>query len=172
MDFNAILNWIIVNSPFIIMLIVLVVLAVRGYKVGLVAEICNLVSALIASIAILLLAIAIKGVFDQEKIQLVVAIVLIVLLAIVFNLLSLFFGTLKLVSNIPVLNLINKTCGIIIAVAETVVILWAVYCVVDIVDGGIMGTWINNCIEVNPLMATLKDKNLLASLINFISSKF
>lgn len=170
-NFGEVIDWIILNSPFICALVVLIRLSVRGYKEGFVAELCNFISAIIASIAILLLAIAIKGVFDQEKLRFVVAIILIILLAIIHKLVDLIFDSLKLVSKIPGVNFINRMCGVLMAVCETIVIVWAVYCVVIIVDGGLFGRWILNCVKANPLMRTIYEYNYLYKLVYLISDK-
>ena len=171
MSFDSVINWFTTNIPFIIVLIVFVIFLVRALKNGFVKELCEFVSAIIASIAILLLAFAIHGVFDKDKIQFVVAVVLIVLLGIIYKLLSLFFTSLKLVSKIPVVKVLDKILGVVMAVLEIVVLLWAVYCLIIIVNGGALGRWIIDCVKVNPVMRFVYEYNYMYQIVASISSK-
>ena len=126
MDFNGILDWLTINAPFVCVLILFVIIFFRAIKNGFVMELCEFISAVIASVAILLLAFAVHGIFDKDRIQFVVAIVLIILLGIVYKLLSLFFTSIKLIAKLPVIKVLDKILGIVMAVAETVIIVWAI----------------------------------------------
>lgn len=171
MEVNGVINWLLVNSPFLVAMVILICLSVRGFKNGFVKELCEFISAIIGSVAILLLAVAIHGAFDQERIQFVVAIVLMILLGIVCKLLGLFFTTLKFIAKVPVVSALNKVAGIFMAILETVVVVWAVYCVVILVGGGSFGTLILNCVRENPLMKFLYEYNFLYKLVSIVSGK-
>lgn len=171
MDFNAILDWVKINLPFIIFVVLFLIFAVRAFKNGFVEELCAVISAIIASIAILLLAVAVCGVFDKERIQFVVAIVLIILLGIVYKLLSYFFTSLKLIAKLPVVNVLDQILGMLMALAEVVVLVWAVYCVVIILGGGSFGTWILRCVNANPLMHFMYRYNYLYGIVSNLFDK-
>ena len=160
-NFNTIIEWIMTNLPFLIACVFFLLFLIRAVKRGFAEEFCAFVSAVIASIAILLLAFAIKEVFDKDTIQLVVAILLILLLAILYKLLSLALTSIKLISKMPVIKVLDKLLGIVVAVGEIVVILWAVYCVIMIVGGGTFGKWVMRCVENNPVMKFVYEYNYL-----------
>lgn len=171
MNFDAILDWAIINLPFIITIVLFLIFAVRAFKNGFIEELCAVISAIIASVAILLLAVAVHGVFDKERIQFVVAIVLIILLGIVYKLLSYFFTSIKAISKLPVISVLDQILGMLMAVAETVVIVWAIYCVVIILGGGSFGTWILRCVNANPLMKLMYQYNYLYGVVTNLSDK-
>ncbi len=172
MDFNAILNWIIINIPFLLAVALLICFAVRAWKEGFVSELFAFISALIASVAILLLALAVHSVFDNERIALVVAIVLLILLGIFHRLINLLFDPIQLVAKLPVVKVLDKILGIAMALFETAVIIWTVYSIIIIVDAGILGDIIVDCVKNNPLMGYLYEHNPLYILVDYVSKQF
>ncbi len=171
MSGGTVVDWIMVNLPFIIFLILFVIFAFRAVKAGFVKELCEFISAIIASVAIILLAYAIYGVFDKEKIQFAVAVILIVLLGIVYKLLSLCFTSLKLIAKLPVIKVLDKILGVLMAVLEIVVLIWAVYSLIIIIKGGALGKWIIECARQNPIMRFLYERNYMYILISKIGDK-
>ena len=171
MSGGTVINWIMVNLPFIIFLILFVIFAFRAVKAGFVKELCEFISAIIASIAIIRLAYAIYEVFDKEKIQFAVVVILIVLLGIVYKLLSLCFTSLKLIAKLPVVKVLDKILGVVMALLEIVVLIWAVYSLIIIVKGGALGRWIIECAKQNPIMRFLYERNYLFILIRNIGDK-
>ena len=171
MNSNTFLNWIIVNIPFLCAILILIISIVGAVKNGFVKSIFNLISAILSSIVILLLAFAVHGAFDKDRIKFVVAIVLIVLLGIVYKLLSLFFTSLKFVSKLPIVKSLDKVLGVLFAVCITVIIVWAVYCVVIILGGGSLGPWILRCVKANPVMKFLYQYNYMYKIVYNLSDK-
>lgn len=168
---EAVLSWIIINTPFLLAVVLLIFICARAVKEGFISELFSFISALIASVAILLLAMAVHGVFTDKKIALVIAIVLLILLAIFRSLINLLFGSLKLVAKLPGVSIANKLLGIAMAVVETVLIIWAIYCIIIIVDAGILGDWIRRCVSQNPLLKMLYEYNYLYKIVASLSDK-
>lgn len=171
MNTSSIIDWILLNLPFLIAMILFIIFCIRSIKDGFVNELFSFICAIIAAIAIALLAVAVHGVFDNQRIQFVVAIVLLILLGIIQKMLNLLFSPIKLAAKLPIVKILDKVAGIVMAAFETIIIVWVVYCVVIIVGAGSMGTWILNCVKANPLMKVLYEYNYLYSIVSSISSK-
>lgn len=171
MTVNSAVDWILLNLPFLIAMAFFILFCVRAIKDGFVNELFSFICAIIATFAIALLAIAVHGVFDNQRIQFVIAIVLLILLGIIKKMLNLLFSPIKLAAKLPIVKIIDKVVGIVMAALEAILLVWAVYCVVIIVGAGSMGDWILRCVRANPLMKALYEYNYLYSLVSSVSSK-
>ena len=167
----VVLDWIMVNVPFILTVVLLICFCYRAVKEGFVAELFGFVSAIIAAVAILLLALIVHGVFDSERIEVFVAIILILLLLIIHRMVVLLFEPLKLVVKLPVLKVVDSIAGIAVAILETILIVWAIYCVVIIVGVDPVLDGIKRCTAVTPVMKVLYDYNYLYALVYKIFGK-
>jgi len=161
---------IITQIPFIVVLLVLVIKVVLSVKKGAVKELFSLVSTILASVAVLLIAFAIRKYFSQERIIFVITIILLFLLLIVYKILDLFFTTMKLISKLPVVSFVNKILAIPLAICEVIVMVWAVYCLVMVLDVGAFEKWIMECVRNNSIMRFLYQYNYMYSIIANFSS--
>lgn len=160
-----ILDMLITNIPFIVVCIILIVKIITSVKRGIVKELCGLISIIFASIAVLLIAFAVRKFFTGERIIFVITLVLLFLLIIVYKIVDLALTTLKLVAKVPVVSLVNKLLAIPFAVAEVVIFTWAVYCMIMVLDTGAFEACVMNCVRNNPIMEMLYKNNYLYSIV-------
>lgn len=166
---NNFLDWLVVNLPFLCVVVLLIIRAIVATKRGMVKEICSVIATVVASIAVLLIALAIRKYFDQDRIIFVATIILMVILGLLYKIIDGFLVTLKLVAKLPVLKQVDKVFGLIIAIVEVVFVVWVVYCVVLILDVGLFESWIMNCVKNNYFMRFLFEYNYLYKWIAPIS---
>jgi len=159
------MDLLIVNIPFIIALIVLIVKVITSVKKGAAKELCSVISSIIASVAVLLIAFAVRKYFNQERVIFVITIILLFLLIIVYKILDLALTTLKLITKLPVVSFVNKIIAIPLAVCEVVIMIWAVYCLVMVLDTGAFELWIMNCVRENPVMKFLYQYNYMYNIV-------
>lgn len=159
-----------VQIPFIVVLVILVLKIIFATKKGAVKELCSVVSAIIASIAVLLIAFAVRKYFDQERVIFVITLVLLFLLIIVYKILDLAFSTLKIIAKLPVVNLANKIIAVPLAIVEVIVFVWAVYCMVMVLDTGAFEDWVMDCVKNNMVMKLLYQYNYMYSIVANFSS--
>lgn len=155
----------ITNIPFLVLCLLLISKIITATKRGIVKEICGLVSMVFASIAVLLIAFAVRKYFSGDRIIFVITLVLLFLLIIVYKILDLALTTLKLISKLPVVSLVNKLLAIPFAIAEMIVFTWAVYCLIMVLDTGAFEACIMNCVRNNPVMEMLYKYNYLYSIV-------
>ena len=158
-------DWLIVNIPFFVLVIFLVIKIIVGAKRGAVKELCSFVSAIIAAIVVLLIGFAIRKYLDQDRIIFIVTLLLLFLMITIYRILSLFFTTLKIVSKLPGVSLINKLLSIPVVVAEAVIVVWTVYCVVMVFDQGAFAKLIFDCVRNNQIMKFLYEYNYLYAIV-------
>lgn len=132
-------------------------------------EICSVIATVVASLAVLLIAFAIRKYFVQDRIIFIASLILIVILGVLYKIVDGFLVTLKLVSKLPLIKYVDKVFGIIIALAEVVFVVWVVYCIVLILDAGLFESWVMRCVRNNYLMRVLFENNYLYTWISPIS---
>ncbi len=163
------IDWIIINLPFLCVVVLFIIRAIIATKRGMIKEICSVIATVVASLAVLLIAFAIRKYFVQDRIIFIASLILIVILGVLYKIVDGFLVTLKLVSKLPLIKYVDKVFGIIIALAEVVFVVWVVYCIVLILDAGLFESWVMRCVRNNYLMRVLFENNYLYTWISPIS---
>ena len=76
------LDWVIINLPFLCVVVLFIIRAIIATKRGMVKEICSVIATVVASLAVLLIAFAIRKYFVQDKIIFIASLILIVILSV------------------------------------------------------------------------------------------
>ena len=155
------MDLLVVNIPFIIVCIFLIWNVTKSVKRGIVRGICDVISITVASVVVLLIAFAARKYMDHERVLFVATVILLVLLILIYRIIDIFLTTLKIIAKLPVVSFVNKLMGIPFAIAETVILVWAVYCLILIMDAGAFEVWVMNCVRSNPVMSFLYANNYI-----------
>ena len=158
-------NWFIANIPFFVLVIFLVIKIIVGVKRGAVKELCSFVSAIIAAVVVLLIGFAIRKYIDQDRIIFIVTLLLLFLMITLYRILSMFFTTLKIITKLPGVSFINKLLSIPVVLAEVVIVVWTIYCVVMVFDQGAFAKVIFDCVKNNPVMKFLYEYNYMYAIV-------
>lgn len=150
-----------VNIPFILAVILLIIRVYKSTKRGMVQEICSLIAMIAGCFVIVVLAFAIRNYINEEKVIFVVTLFLLAIFGLIYKLFTGLLEAIKLVSKLPVINILDKVLGVVVGIAETVIVVWMVYCVVMIMDAGIIEESISKCVEANSVMSYLFNNNLI-----------
>lgn len=135
---------------------------VDGYKKGMVKEIISLVSLIVLSAVVALLAKGFGSYQKGEIVQLVVAVILLVLLGLVHHLLGVVFFSAKLISKLPVIHFVNKLLGIVFGLLEVILFLWTADMLVMMLELGVIGDLIVSYTEESEILFWLYRHNYLA----------
>ena len=165
------MQWITTNVPFLIAIIILIILMILGFKNGAIKTLGGIISALLSSIIVILLAFLVREYFYNEKLVLLLTIVLLFMMTVAFLLFNTFFKPIKALSNTAVVKVIDKPLGLVLAVLETIAILWGVYTILTIMNGGSIETWTMRCVNNNVIMKFFYDHNLIYNLVEGIGNK-
>lgn len=165
------MDWILGNIPFLCVVLVLILKVISGIKRGIIKEICSLVSFFMSSIIILLLAVLVRGYFNNDRILFVLTIILLVLMIVVYKILDLALTTLKFIGKLTNKSIISKLLGAVFGVAETVLIVWAIYCLTIVFNGGAIEKAIIDCAKSNPVMRIMYEYNYLYSLLSSLGAQ-
>ena len=165
------MEWFIVNIPFFVLVIFLIIKIIVGTKRGAVKELCSFVSSIIAAIVVLLIGFAIRKYLDHDRIIFIVTLLLLFLMITLYRILSLFFTTLKIITKLPGVSFINKLLSIPVVLAEVVIVIWTIYCIVMVFDQGAFAKVIFDCVKNNPIMKFLYEYNYMYSIVAKFSGR-
>lgn len=159
------------NLLFIVFLALLVWRMSAAYKRGMVKEIVSFVSLLVLSVAVALIGTAVLSYFEQDILTLIIAVVLLVVLCVANQIVSVVFFPAKVLAKLPIISFVDKLCGVIIGVLETVLILWVLYTLLVTIDTGAIGQQILVWVQENKILTFLYEYNYLAKFIGMLSAK-
>ena len=160
------MNWLV-----IVFLVLLIWRMCAAYKRGMVKEIVSLVSMLVLSLAVGLIGTAVISYFEQDTISLIIAVILLVVLCVANQVVSVALFPAKVLAKLPIISWVDKLCGVIIGVLETILILWTLYTLLVTIDTGAIGQQILIWVQENPILTFLYEYNYLAKLIGEILNK-
>ena len=113
-----------INLTMIIVLIILIMGAVKGWKMGLIQEIVSLISFILLVIVLLLIASGIQSFINKKYTQILFVIILLLIVSLASKIGSLIFKLGKSVAKLPLLSIFNKLAGMIFGIAEGLVFVW------------------------------------------------
>ena len=128
MDFWSI-NWLLIAA-----IVLTVITVINGFHNGLIKEFINCVSLIVISLVIILLSVLVRSFSDKHVFNTVASIILLLILAIVYKLLNIAFTSAKIFSKLPAVHGINKVFGAAFGVAEAIVVVWAVFCLMQLFE--------------------------------------
>lgn len=160
------MNWLLIVAALI-----LIWRIAEGVHRGMVKEIISFVSLVVLCLAVGLLGTALSKYSEKDIISMVVAIILLLILCIAHRLLSLVFFSAKLVSKLPVVHSLDKLLGAVIGVLETLLLLWTLYVVINVVGMGMLGKQILQYASDSQIMGFLYQHNYLQVLVDFLAQK-
>lgn len=161
-----------INLMLIVAAIVLIVKVIDGYKKGVVKEIISLVSLAILGCIVLLAAGGMNNWHSGKILNAAFAVLLLILLGIVHNVLRVVFFSAKVVSKLPVINLINKLLGVVFGALEVVLFLWILYTVVMLMDLGAVEQVILSYTQDSKILTWIYEHNYVAHLLEVCVTKF
>lgn len=90
-----------------------------------------------------------------------------------FAIMVLLFNVIMLIANVaaslPVINTINRLCGMLLGGCEAVLIVWIVFAVIMVAANTEVGESLANQISESPILRVLSDNNIFNSLIKNIT---
>lgn len=158
------MEYLIANGPFLITLVFLIAMIFASFKRGFAKEFCSLFAMFVATIIVMLVSFALRAYFHEERIIFVITLIILFLLFVLYKIVALALTSLKIISQLPIVRMIDKPLGIIIGIAETIMAVWAVYCIVLVFNAGAFENWILNCARNNPVMKFLFEYNYMYDL--------
>ena len=159
------------NLLLIIIGVVLIWRVIEGFRVGMVREIISLVSLIVMSVSVILLAVALGSYMDKDVVSMILAIILFLVLCIVHRIVSVVFFSAKAISKLPVVHGIDRVLGGVVGTCETIIITWVIFSLVMAFGLGVIGEQITLYIKESTILSFLYEHNYLAYGVSLLSER-
>lgn len=154
------------NILGIIVIALICVCAIRGFKTGLVEGIIRLVSSILGIIVLYVLAKGLGSFIQGNVLNVIMALIILMIIRLFHRIIKLILDSCMLVSKVPVLKLIDKITGIVLGIIQGIVLVWAMFALGGFFHFWIFEEWVMEQIASNRLLRVLYHSNYI---IYFIS---
>ncbi|MBR2038631.1 MAG: CvpA family protein [Lachnospiraceae bacterium] len=159
------------NILLIALAIIMVWRIAAGMKKGIVREALSLVSVLFVVLIIGIVSMITGAYHESNYIAIAVMLVVIVVLSIAYSIIKIVFFPAKVLTKLPVLSSMDKFCGMILGVAETLVGFWGMCYAIMNIEFGTLNQQIFIMIGESSLLTALYQYNLLGVLLETLKEK-
>ena len=143
---------------------IMVINIIVGYRKGLVKEVINCISLLVSSATVVLLSSVLKSYTSKQFVEMLILIIMVLVVSIANKLIKMLLEGIKVISELPVISLVNKLAGAAFGVAQTILIVWFAFCLIGMFDLGIIGEYIQMYIGDSEILTLLYENNILAGI--------
>ncbi|MDE7030960.1 MAG: CvpA family protein [Lachnospiraceae bacterium] len=144
-----------INILFVIVVCILTVGAVWGWKRGLLESVIRMISCILGILVIVVIAKGVGSFVQKSYVQVVMALFLLAAIRFIHKVVKLFTDSFKLVRAIPVGRLADKLAGAVLGIAEAVLIVWLSFLLIGIFDFMGMNGWMTNQISQSRFLTLL-----------------
>ncbi|MGN1160535.1 MAG: CvpA family protein [Lachnospiraceae bacterium] len=143
-------------------LVIILIFAFRGHCKGIAMEIASLISVLLSLLGVALIIRMVGSYLEENTSGIVQALVFFVVLAFLSQIFRLIITSLKILTKLPVIHFLNGFLGMIVGIAEGVVVVWALFIVITKYDvAGQSLNWLEQIAE-NDILFYMYEKNPFA----------
>ena len=150
------------NYVLAVVIIIILLFAYRGHCKGIAGEIASLISVVLSLLGLAVI-IRIIGSYASNNVSgIVQAVVFLVVLAFLSQILRMIFSSLKIITKIPIIHGLNSFVGMIVGMAEGVLVVWSLFIVISKYDiAGYSEQWLLQ-IQNDQILSYLSMKNPFA----------
>ncbi len=160
-----------INIFVVMVVFLLIIKIVDGYKKGMVKEIISFISLIFLCLVGVLAANALGSYYDGKFLNVVVMVVFLGILGLVHHLINVAAFPAKLVAKLPVVHSVDKLLGVVVGILETLLILWTIYTFIMVADTGMVGEMILQYTAENPVLVWLYEHNQVAGWLQILGAE-
>lgn len=123
-----------INLVVIVVVLLTVGGAVKGWKRGMVKELSALIGLIGAFAAIALFVSAVQNYQKKDNREMLIAILGFVIVILAYKVIDFIMTSLKLLANLPIISGLNRLAGIAVGVAESVLLVWIAFLLITSFD--------------------------------------
>ncbi|MDE5695901.1 MAG: CvpA family protein [Lachnospiraceae bacterium] len=154
-----------INILFIIVVLMLGIGAVWGWKRGLLESIIRIISCILGILVIVVMAKGIGSFVQKSYVQVIMALVLLVMIQVIHRIVKFLTDTFKLVRAIPVGKLADKLAGAVLGLAEAIFVIWLVFLLIGVFDVADLNAWVIQQVEKSRFLTMIYYSNYLIELL-------
>ena len=154
-------NFFVAQIPVIVFIIFMIIRMVIAFKRNFLNEIWGLLALFISSIVVLLITFGFRAHFTEKSLIAWSGVVLVILMLVIYKLLETLFTSFKFMAKFSDVSKADRVLGPIIAILETVVLIWGVYSIVLVMDAGVLYEIMISSAKHNFVMKFLYEYNII-----------
>lgn len=156
------------NILFIIVVSILAIGAVWGWKRGLLESVIRIISCILGILVLIVVAKGVGNFIQKSYVKVIMALILLLAIRMIHRAVKFLADTFKLVRAIPIGKLADKLAGTILGLAEAVIIIWIMFLIVGVFD--IMGlkSWMMVQVSESSFLTMLYYSNYLIELLKAV----
>lgn len=159
------------NILLIVLALIMIWRIAMGMNRGGVRETIAFVNVIFAALVLGLVSMVINAYHAGNYIGIALFVIAIVAVSVIYSILKIVFFSAKVISKLPVVSSADKLLGLLIGVAETLIIYWAMCCVFLYVDLGVLEEQLMLMIRESAVLTGLYEYNLLGVLMDMLKAK-
>lgn len=154
-----------INVLLIIVVLILAVGTVWGWKRGLLESIIRIISYILGILVIVVIAKGIGSFMHKSYVQVIMALLLLVLIQVIHKVVKFLSDTFKLVRAIPVGKLVDKLAGAVLGLAEALFVVWLVFLLIGVFDVMDINAWVVEQVAKSHFLTVIYYSNYLIELL-------
>jgi len=154
-----------INLLFIIVVIILILGALFGWKRGLLSGVIRLVSCILGILVVIVVAKGVGSFMQGSYANVIIAFILLLSIRIFYKIVTFLLDTFKLVRAVPVGKLADKLAGTVLGFAEAVFIVWFVFFLIGSFDILKLNSWMLEQVSKSRFLTILYYSNYLVELL-------
>ncbi|MEZ3445705.1 MAG: CvpA family protein [Lachnospiraceae bacterium] len=154
-----------INVLLIIVVLILAVGTVWGWKRGLLESIIRIISYILGILVIVVIAKGIGSFMHKSYVQVIMALLLLVLIQVIHKVVKFLSDTFKLVRAVPVGKLVDKLAGAVLGLAEALFVVWLVFLLIGVFDVMDINAWVVEQVAKSHFLTVIYYSNYLIELL-------
>lgn len=159
------------NILLIVLTLIMIWRIAMGMKRGGVREVIAFVNTIFVALVLSLLSMTINAYHEGNYLGIALFVLGIVIVSVVYSILKIVFFPAKVISKLPVVSSADKFLGILIGMAETLLVYWTMCCLFMYLDLGVLEEQLMTMIKESALLAGLYKYNLLGLVLDSLRTK-
>lgn len=151
-----------INLVIIVVILLMVGGAVKGWKRGMVKELSALIGLVGAFAAIAFFVSAIQNYQKKDNREMLIAILGFVIVILAYKVIDFIMTSLKLLANLPIVSGLNRLAGIAVGAGESVLLVWIAFLLITSFDIGGLRSYLLASVQENEGLKFLFNNNYVA----------
>ena len=140
---------------------IIILAMIHGYKKGFTKEVSSLISWAVTLFVMTLVIMLYTSFSSSEGKNFVMTIAILVITGIVYSIIKFIFKPAKIIAKLPLFRLLDQLLGLVIGIAEGIVLVWLIYILNESGMLGSIGEMIRADTAKNEILSLLYEYNYL-----------
>ncbi len=154
-------NFFVAQIPVIVFIIFMIIRMVIAFKRNFVNELWGLLALILSAFIVLLISFGFRAHFTEDSLIAWSGVVLVILMLVLYKLLEVLFTSFKFMAKLSDVSKADRVVGPLIAILETVVLIWGVYSIMLVMNRGAVYDIMMSSAKHNIVMKFLYEYNYI-----------